>query len=322
MIKELKVKFKTLSPLWTGNYRGITNEIRPSSLIGSLRFWLDIICYFSGLQINDLGSFDPEKFQNFILKEGTDFESLNKIFSEFRLSLSSKIFGCNKWEGWIRIKEIKPVGKYCFGNYLNLDNSYRKPYFWGTFEVTFEVEEKIINPIFYPLLYFMELYGFWGGKWSLGYGRLQVVNMEIDGKILNSEQWRKNEFKFKLFGNENKFFLENSEKSDIIKVEEGEEKDFEILLSKNKKINVLFLKNIDGKGYSELIKSLKEIKFNKQNEHKSKYLFGSKSKGSKIFPLITYQIQKDKYEGGLKVGFISIVNFLKGSEKNEKANKI
>ncbi|MBB6062784.1 CRISPR-associated protein Cmr1 [Thermosipho japonicus] len=318
MNKELKIKFKTLSPLWTGNYKGITNEIRPSSLIGSLRFWLDVVCYFSGLQINDLGNFDSKNFQNFILKEGIDFESLNKIFSEFKLSLSSKIFGCNDWKGWIRIKKIKPVGKYCFGNYLNLDNSYRNPYFWGTFEVAFEIEEKIINPIFYPLLYFMELYGFWGGKWSLGYGRLQVVNIKMDGKVLNKWQWRENEFKFKLFEDENKFFSENSEKSDIVKVEEGEEEDFETLLSKNKKINVLFLENIDGKGYSELIKKLKEIKSNKRNGYKiSKYLFGSKKEGSKIFPLVTYQIQKDKYEGGLKVGFISIVNFLKGSEKNE-----
>jgi CRISPR-associated protein Cmr1 len=49
---ELKVKFETLTPLWTGNAWGQCMEIRPSSILGSLRFWFEVLCYFNGI-IND-----------------------------------------------------------------------------------------------------------------------------------------------------------------------------------------------------------------------------------------------------------------------------
>jgi len=35
------------------------NEIRPSSLIGSLRFWFEVICYFGG--VCSAKDFDKEK---------------------------------------------------------------------------------------------------------------------------------------------------------------------------------------------------------------------------------------------------------------------
>ena len=49
---DVKVTFKTITPLWTGNaWRGC-KEIRPSSILGSLRFWFEVLCYFNGV-IND-----------------------------------------------------------------------------------------------------------------------------------------------------------------------------------------------------------------------------------------------------------------------------
>jgi CRISPR-associated protein Cmr1 len=236
MKKEIKVKFKTITPLWTGNVYMKTFEIRPSSLIGTLRFWFEIICYFSNLKLDgfkyEKEKIDFEKFQNMVLDKGADFKALNNIFSEFRLSSSSRIFGCNGWKGWLRIKKIELIGKFSFDNYLNLNKKitihkkqklyFSMPYFWGTYEVTFEIEEEIVGPIFYPLLYFMELYGFWGGKWKMGYGRLKVLNVNVEGENLNGEQWRKNEFKFELFGYKNKSFSINKEENDILKVEEGE----------------------------------------------------------------------------------------------------
>ncbi|MDN5324452.1 MAG: CRISPR-associated protein Cmr1 [Thermosipho sp. (in: thermotogales)] len=284
MKKEIKVKFKTITPLWTGNVYMKTFEIRPSSLIGTLRFWFEIICYFSNLKLDgfkyEKEKIDFEKFQNMVLDKGADFKALNNIFSEFRLSSSSRIFGCNGWKGWLRIKKIELIGKFSFDNYLNLNKKitihkkqklyFSMPYFWGTYEVTFEIEEEIVGPIFYPLLYFME------------------------------------QFKFELFGYKNKSFSINKEENDILKVEEGEKEKFEILFNENKKINVLFLNSLYGKDYSEAIKELLKIKAEKKAEY-------GKEEINKILPLITYSIQNNK--NNYKLGFISITNFLKGSEK-------
>ena len=39
-MKEIKITLKTLTPLWTGDAWGDNTSIRPSSIMGSLRFWL------------------------------------------------------------------------------------------------------------------------------------------------------------------------------------------------------------------------------------------------------------------------------------------
>jgi CRISPR-associated protein Cmr1 len=44
----------------------------------------------------------------------------------------------------------------------------------GKFEATFKVPEEIKETIFFPLLNFMDKYGYWGDGWDIGYGRLKV----------------------------------------------------------------------------------------------------------------------------------------------------
>lgn len=59
MIKE-KIKFETLTPLYTGSVDARKmKEIQPASIMGSLRFWFDVICHFSG--INDNFKYDDKK---------------------------------------------------------------------------------------------------------------------------------------------------------------------------------------------------------------------------------------------------------------------
>ncbi|GEM_PF-911768 len=272
MKKEIKITFQTLTPLWTGDAWGENNTIRPSGLMGSLRFWFEVICFFSGItDKNDYekgklkDNVDGKVLEQKILENGADFSSIDKTLAEMGITLPSKIFGCTGWKGWIRIKEIRPVEDDFFGKKLNLPyavtisknasflvNEYKdkkelndfinseysgkrkeknkqfkknysvwyfaQPYFYGKFELIFELEEKILEPIFYPLLTFMEKYGFWGGKWNIGYGRLKVEKVEIKNnsyfeKINN---WRNEEFGFsEFFKNENSKF-DSKKFSDLI----------------------------------------------------------------------------------------------------------
>ncbi len=67
-----------------------------------------------------------------------------------------------------------------------------QPYFYGKFKVKFLLEQNIVDSIFYPLLTFMDKYGFWGGKWSIGYGRLKVESVEENNS--SKFNWRKSDF--------------------------------------------------------------------------------------------------------------------------------
>jgi CRISPR-associated protein Cmr1 len=88
---EIKVQFETITPLWTGDAWMENNEIRPSSLIGSLRFWFEVICYFGGICSEK--DFDKEKgrfekdikndeIKKRLLKYGTDFDGQIEALKE------------------------------------------------------------------------------------------------------------------------------------------------------------------------------------------------------------------------------------------------
>ena len=231
--KKISITFQTLTPLWTGDAWGENTQIRPSSIMGSLRFWFEVICYFAGItekenykdgKLND--DLNEKEFKKSVLENGTTFESVNKILTRLGISLPSIVFGCTGWKGLLRIKRIEEIEDYCFGNRLNLPfgiavkkdfseikelNNFREldrdnysgwffpiPYFFGKFEIIFEIEEKIIKPLFYPLLTFIEKYGFLGGKWNIGYGRVKIEKVEEkekeDFKEINN--WRREDFKF------------------------------------------------------------------------------------------------------------------------------
>ena len=52
-MKTITLTLDTITPLWTGDAWGKNNEIRPSSIMGSLRFWFEVICYFAGITKKD-----------------------------------------------------------------------------------------------------------------------------------------------------------------------------------------------------------------------------------------------------------------------------
>ena len=132
--KEITVGLETITPLWTGDGWQDNTKIRPSSLMGSLRFWFEVICYFSGVTSkidfnSKTGRFEKEvnkdelnELKKKLKSNGTDVKSQIEILLEMNISLPSIIFGATGWRSLIEIKEIKPLCDYCFGNRLNLPN--------------------------------------------------------------------------------------------------------------------------------------------------------------------------------------------------------
>ncbi|KHO62656.1 CRISPR type III-B/RAMP module RAMP protein Cmr1 [Thermoanaerobacter sp. YS13] len=346
--KEINVILETITPLWTGDAWQDNTKIRPSSLMGSLRFWFEIICYFSGVcsekDFNKSnGRFEKdiknEEIRKELLNYGTDFDAQIQALRKLNVPIPAIVFGTTGWKSLIEIKEIKPLYDYCFGNRLNLPNRicvskvneevkensdcpkrsdnnwsvfyFPNPYFYGVFEVKFLVEEEILDGIFYPLLNFMDEYGYWGGKWNIGYGRLKI--MRINGNV----EWTgKQRFDFSLFKDETNGVLDWSNYlklvnsfADLIKIDKN-----------SKKLKVLS-NQIQNQDLKEVIKELIKIKAkerakdksNEENTEKRHKIFGTTEKppynedlpqGSKILPFIK------KENGNYVGGFLSIVDLL------------
>ena len=333
-MKKIKVTFETLTPLWTGDAWQENNEIRPSSIMGSLRFWFEVICYFSKITSNNdykdgklKADLEYKKFKEKILQNGNDFSGADKTLAELNIPLPARVFGCTGWKGMVRIKEINfdktkfsknPSGRIILG----------KNWFWkspscqGEFEIIFEVEKDIIEPIFYPLLTFMEKYGFWGGGWNIGYGRLKVT--DIEGK----SNWSKEEFEFSKFSKDISENFSNKIIDNFIDDKQTfndlENKVNKILLLKDRRprtdIKAIIEELIKIKAQAR--KKKKDDRANIKDDEFRHQIFGTVRKGkdekiltpqgTKILPWI-YEDLNDKDEGGnpkLKGGFVSIAGIL------------
>ncbi|PMP98216.1 MAG: hypothetical protein C0169_00040 [Thermodesulfobacterium geofontis] len=362
----INIEFNTITPLWTGDAWRESKAIRPSSLIGSLRFWFETLMYLGGI-LNEhdfdknLGRFEKninsEKFKKYLMENVNSYVSKVQALLQQDIPISSIIFGTTGCRSLIEIKSIKELDDYCYGNKLRLPNKIcvaknsnevkegdkcpkssdqqysvfylPKHYFYGKFEVVFEVDKEILCPIFCPLLTFMDKYGFWGGKWNLGYGRLKIEEIKIE-EIKESNNgktnWKKEEFDLSKF-NKGNGGAGNLKFCDLIKdasVFEFSEQD-----SKAKIIKIFKPKNNNPENLKEVIKELIRIKAKKRAETKNQsynvsqkeykkyqkyrhYLFGKTGKiddedlpqGSKILPFI------EKNNGNYVGGFLSIAGLL------------
>ncbi len=341
---EVRVTFRTLTPLWTGDAWRDNRQIRPSSIMGSLRFWFEVICYFS--DITDESNYDNGKLKEKELKEatlkakildnGNDFDRIDRILAELGVSVPSRIFGCTGWKGLVRIKEIN-FDKNNFQNKLRGRIINGKNWFWGTpyyegeYSILFEVEKNIEDSIFYPLLTFIEKYGFLGGKWNIGYGRVRIEKVEG----IKDDEWRKDKFgfgdrtvRFSDLVDENTLSGKSLQPFNLLKYFLGinnfyckKERDFKNKISSiPRKIKIAKFDNLNG-SYVDLIKELLKKKAEMRNclrpessvNNKKLWndfrheLLGTTSggtEGTKIIPWI-YE------EGGqLKGGFVSIAGII------------
>jgi CRISPR-associated protein Cmr1 len=324
--------------------------------MGSLRFWFEVISYFSGVCSKEdfnksNGRFEKEvnqdkfkkkqdEFKKKLKSNGTDVKSQIEILRGMDIPVPSIIFGTTGWRSLIEIKKINvqtdgdfpkcnfPEGKQEFNElkYKKIINReekkitpswYFKKGFWGKFEVVFKVEENIKDTIFLPLLAFMDEYGYWGGKWNIGYGRLKI--REVKQNNDTKDDWKSNKkFNFS-FGNEgdkevdlSKYLKLVDSFNDLCQIQGSNNND--------KNIKILYAQ-IQNQDLKEVIKELIKIKAKERAQNKNNggdteerhKIFGTVKKppddkdlpqGSKILPFI-------KKDNGNYVGtFLSIADLL------------
>lgn len=349
---QIKVVFETITPLYTGDAWRENANIRPSSLLGSLRFWFETICFFSGIVdetdykdgiLKD--NFDYDIYKKGIMNNGCDFNSLNGLFNEMKLPFPERIFGTTGFKSRIRIAEIefnnKNFSNDLKGNKIIEDKNWywKSPLYQGEITITFEIEKDIVKPIFYPLLNFMDQYGFWGGGWNIGYGRLKIKEVKEEPTILEEEtsKFSKCEEIFK-FPNivtviDKRNDEQNNNLSEILlkyflgfdcKKSENSNFSYKELL-KNIPKNIVIIKIESNKDEKELIKRLiqkkaamrAELKKLNNNIELRHSLFGKLNEGSKILPWINQEVnekEEKEYVGGL----MSIAGLIRLKKEEKK----
>jgi len=356
---EYRVHFKTITPLWFGN--PLMKNVAParaSSIIGSLRFWFEVICYFSGITKNKdyettkdknekkkktilKANLNQKEFQEKLIKtlngkttankqmeEIIMGKIINEVLTDMKIPLPARIFSCTGWQGLIRIKviEIKKEikGKFALSPRIGIPKDNRNapilrnrkcpkisndnysvhyfphPFFYGSFDVVFATDENTAQHILFPLLKFVENYGFLGRAWNSGYSRVKInfeeTKKEYDGFVDYAE------------------FANNPVKFDELVERVENEQDMWTDKKNTKGIKIFTCtetQNYQGKNIAgileELVKKKVYLRRSISDSEKRHQVFGttnSPAHGSKILPWI--------YEDGkeLKYGFVSIVDIL------------
>lgn len=218
------------------------------------------------------------------------------------------------------------------------------PYFYGEFQVTFETDDVIRDSVLFPLLKFVEKYGFLGGKWNTGYGRVKIKDPDLNqtyDEFKLSNFCKKNNERFENEGislvvnddskknfNNSKNCEENCEVlSFFLNIDNfncGNEKDFDEKTSTiPKDIRRAKFDDLDSENFKEILQKLLKKKAqirnclrpydnvddkNKWNNFRHKLLGTTKklTEGTKVLPLIYKENGKWK---GILMSIAGIMNF-------------
>ena len=251
--REIQVTFETITPIWTGDINGECTELKPASIIGSLRFWFEVYCHFSGIEVKENENLNyeifvtirKEAFEKYKKKEIADIEKY--IIIRLPLTASSKIFGCTGWKSRIKIEKLEPeiieVSKNEFDYEFLFDNFSTK---WWSNKILFNNKDqiKLFNNVKISLIIdtiileeFEKFLRFYedkiilvGGKKSFGFGftkiksNINLKNVSINIKNKDYILWEQVDSiknNKKVLGYNFKYFLRQKEDKKYRKINFG-----------------------------------------------------------------------------------------------------
>ncbi|WP_058486550.1 RAMP superfamily CRISPR-associated protein [Defluviitalea phaphyphila] len=341
-MKTIKVKFNTLTPIYFGNAIQDFTEIRPSAILGCMRFWLDVVNVLNDKKItmdqidestkNTNKEDSKPKINEIILKKlfenPKDSSWDEMILEEYKKTFKIKkwsdlLFGCENFKGNITIEKITDIKNNISEIKkikIEIKKNNKKAKCWflpsklyiGKLSVKFKVNELLLEDYFYPLLYFINEVGYLGGKWNLGFGRVEVlevidesikqeVNLKKYAKFTKSITIKnKKEYDIKKHFENIKYRINDNKGQLVVLAETNEE--FEPF--KNKKSNKAIKKYVESTYKSYITDVLKE-KTEYRNVIKG-YLrhkvFGTTKEGTQGSKVLPYVGKDDS--GNFKTGFL------------------
>lgn len=162
----MEVKIRTLTPLWTGDINRKGKIPRESGIIGSLRWWYEVL-------VRGLGGYacDPTDTNSCRLPVSSDKDE--KTINVSKLCPACQLFGCSGWSRKFILRLSTDQDKGDKHNGIPIDTE---------ISIMFTELKKITETELYLLnktLEIIEKYGALGGKITKGYGVIEILKQDI-----------------------------------------------------------------------------------------------------------------------------------------------
>ena len=196
----MEIKLKTLTPIWTGGVNGKMDSIHETGIIGSLRWWYEVIVRGLGGKACDLNNqkceLSGENLQKY-KKACTQGKEWWEALDEVGICDACKIFGTTGWKRRFRLSILEDQTQLVWTpppDMLNVrppDRSrgwFLPPGRIGSFTLQFIGEKQILQQLA-ALFIFLEKWGSIGAKPQLGYGVFRIENKETVVKMKDNYNW-------------------------------------------------------------------------------------------------------------------------------------
>lgn len=186
----MEVSIKTLTPLWTGGVKaGKCDRIHETGILGSLRWWMEVLVRGMGGQVKDptaeksedRSSLDPNKFDAKIYRQLQDEFERRQYLHNAGLCDVSQIFGATGWKHRFRL-EVKDKNTHS----VQLQDNYRS---LSAREGELSIKVQSLDPnfdldIIGGLIQFIADWSAVGARPQLGFGVIKIVNADTSGQSI------------------------------------------------------------------------------------------------------------------------------------------
>lgn len=194
---EMDITFSTLTPLWTGSVDGKMDRIHETGILGSLRWWYEVL-------VRGLGgeACDPSQSRNKCLFDAKKYTKSKTTDERQRLRDAGlcdvcQVFGATGWRRRFRLEVVEDKTVPAWMPPLHMVNVrppdrsrgwYLPPGRIGTFTLRLTGDRWTLS-LLTALLSFIEKWGNLGTKPQLGYGLFRVENQDEITSQEKGFQW-------------------------------------------------------------------------------------------------------------------------------------
>ncbi|HBL13376.1 MAG TPA: type III-B CRISPR module RAMP protein Cmr1, partial [Cyanobacteria bacterium UBA11162] len=185
----MEINVKTLTPLWTGGIEaGKCDRIHETGILGSLRWWMEVLVRGMGGQVSDPTSesrsgLDPKKFDVKAYRQLQDEVERRLYLRNAGLCDVSQIFGATGWKHRFRL-EVEDTTST-----IQLRDRYANNRFLTARKGEFKIKIQSLDPNFNSeviggLIQFIADWSALGARPQMGFGVIQIEGNRIDTRPL------------------------------------------------------------------------------------------------------------------------------------------
>jgi len=182
---EIKIKIRTLTPLWTGDVDRKCSKIKETGIIGSLRWWYEaLVRGFGGYACDPTSERRCELDQKRFKKAIREGKSIQEALDE-QICPVCQLFGCTGWSRRFRLEVNRTqTRKLFFVTSLQTNQWWLKKIWENQDEVIYGntcikvTAPEIATKRLLAIIWLISKYGGVGAKTHMGFGQIVVEGLD------------------------------------------------------------------------------------------------------------------------------------------------